>query len=368
MVLGWDLGNALASVSPVVRRRREAEALERSAIEQVATHRLAVMFGDPCREGPARTPAGGAADVATGLTVPPARPPVAEPAAKTANGSPAEMPAAPAPAFAVVARPRPCPVPGVTTVALSGAQRAYAVAPVASSRRRIALPRDGGARQGLARMALVFGAMIGALVIALAGAATISRWAPPPGGDGAVAGIVAAGPTASPVGPALGQASTAQPTVDPSWIEPAARRIFEPSQAGAGSSRPPLPHPLAPRRRRPRPLRAPGWPRLAALPGRPSRRPPARRLAPPSHRVRGRARPHGRRPGRLPRRSLSSFRLRCQRPRRRLRRRPFRRLRSHPLRRLRRPPFRHRAWLRSPRPHRPTRRRRRPERRPSRGP
>jgi len=155
MALGRDLGNVLATVSPRMRRRREADALERIAIGQLAVHRLAAMFGDPALDRPASDPVRLARTASVGL--------------------------------APAARP---------------------------SRRRAAMaPRLAWAREAAA--IAVFG---GALVIAVVGLSSLPRWGLPPRGEGAVAGIMAPPPSLSsgPTATIPGMPAT-QPTGDSSW-------------------------------------------------------------------------------------------------------------------------------------------------------
>lgn len=191
MALGWDLGNVLATVSPSVRRRREADALERVAIEQVGAHRLAVMFGDPELAGPALDPA--------------------EPA-RTVAAAPIEMVASMEPAASVPAEPArtalAAPVPAAP--AAPAASVPAASVPAASAARPVRRWVALAPRLAWAREAAAFTVFAGALVVAVVGLSSLPRWGLPPRGDGAVAGIVGA-----PASPSSGPGATVPGTLAP---------------------------------------------------------------------------------------------------------------------------------------------------------
>lgn len=237
MALGWDLGNVLATVTPVGRRRRAADALERLTIERTAVHRLAVMFGAPELE----------------------------------RGSSGEAPSAPGRS---------------TTGAAMAVSAGAATVPVPAGRverEPVSRPRlrrgAGPSRSPWLRDAAAFAALATAVAVAAVGVNALGRWngveSPAPREDGALAALPAGtpGPSATPVvlvatpSPAVPTAVPTPPSSAPPAVPPVA--IPMPIAPAAASARPTpeTPRPTA------RPTARP-TPRATARPTpRPSARP-----------------------------------------------------------------------------------------------
>ncbi len=190
MALGWDVGAALANVSPVGRRRRrDADEHEMRAIEATATHRLALMFGVP--------------DLDVGI------PSLASPAVASAPRTRSRGLAAnhPRPAFRSAHRP--------------------AI--------RLHLPDRGAVLRSVPALVL-FGSVIAAAVVGM-----VSVGGPGPSHGGADAAVVA--PIAAPATPTTEPATptAVRPTPDPTpetTPEPAASPWAEPGTTTPAATEP----------------------------------------------------------------------------------------------------------------------------------